>query len=165
MTATGGRSSLGVSASAIRASVSSVSIQRHVRSSAAAARRPSSCCGPSGSSTTSLPSSRGARFPNIGGMMNDDVGGHRGAEKAELLLAAARHPNQTLEVERVYARFSELLADAVPHNGVIVSSFDPETELISCDYACVDGEKLDPAILPPLPLKPQGGGIETRAVG
>jgi hypothetical protein len=32
----------------------------------------------------------------------------------------------------------------VPHNGVIVSSFDPETELISCDYAWVDGEKLDP---------------------
>src|ERR1044072_2452287 len=104
MTATGGRSSLGVSASAIRASVSSVSIQRHVRSSAAAARRPSSCCGPSGSSTTSIPSRRGARFPNIGGMMNDDVGGHRGAEKAELLLAAAPYLKEKLGLERGYHR-------------------------------------------------------------
>jgi hypothetical protein len=40
----------------------------------------------------------------------------------------------------------------VPHNGLIVSSFDPDTELISCDYAWVDGGKLDPAILPALPL-------------
>jgi PAS domain S-box-containing protein len=92
------------------------------------------------------------------------VGGHRGAEKAELLLAAARYLNETLELERVYDRFSELLADAVPHNGVIVSSFDPETELISCDYACVDGEKLDPAILPPLPLNREGGGMQSRVI-
>jgi signal transduction histidine kinase len=92
------------------------------------------------------------------------VGGHRGAEKAELLLAAARYLNETLELERVYDRFSELLADAVPHNGVIVSSFDPETELISCDYARVDGEKLDPAILPPLPLNREGGGMQSRVI-
>ena len=96
--------------------------------------------------------------------MNDDVGGHRGAEKAELLLAAARYLNETLELERVYDRFSELLADAVPHNGVIVSSFDPEKGLISCDFAWVDGEKLDPSILPPLPLNREGGGMQSRVI-
>jgi PAS domain S-box-containing protein len=96
-------------------------------------------------------------------MMNDDVDRHRGAEKAELLLAAARYLNETLELERVYDRFSELLAEAVPHNGVIVSSFDPETELISCDYAWVDGEQLDPAILPPLPLNREGG-MQSRVI-
>ena len=78
------------------------------------------------------------------------MGGDRGAEKAELLLAAARYLNETLELERVYDRFRELLAEAVPHNGVIVSSFDPAAELISCDYAWVDGNRLDPSIFPPL---------------
>jgi PAS domain S-box-containing protein len=92
------------------------------------------------------------------------VGRHRGAEKAELLLAAARYLNETLELERVYVRFHELLTEAVPHNGVIVSSFDPETEMISCDYAWVDGEKLDPAILPPLPLNREGGGMQSRVI-
>jgi len=87
----------------------------------------------------------------------------RGAEKAELLLAAASYLNDTLELERVYDRFHELLSDAVPHNGVIVSSFDPETELISCDYAWVDGGKLDPAILPPLPLNHEGG-MQSRVI-
>jgi PAS domain S-box-containing protein len=91
------------------------------------------------------------------------VGRKRGAEKAELLLAAASYLNETLELERVYDRFHELLADAVPHNGVIVSSFDPKTDLISCDYAWVDGGKLDPAILPPLPLNREGG-MQSRVI-
>jgi len=93
-----------------------------------------------------------------------DVGRHRGAEKAELLLSAARYLNETLELERVYDRFRELLADAAPHNGVIVSSFDAETEVIHCDYAWVDGGKLDPAILPPLPLNREGGGMQSRVI-
>jgi PAS domain S-box-containing protein len=92
------------------------------------------------------------------------VGRHRGAEKAELLLSAASYLNETLELERVYDRFHESLAEAVPHNGVIVSSFDPETELISCDYAWVDGGKLDPSILPPLPLNREGGGMQSRVI-
>ena len=91
------------------------------------------------------------------------MGRQRGAEKAELLLAAASYLNETLELERVYDRFHELLSEAVPHNGVIVSSFDPETELISCDYAWVDGGKLDPAILPPLQLNHEGG-MQSRVI-
>ena len=91
------------------------------------------------------------------------MGRKRGVEKAELLLAAASYLNETLELERVYDRFHELLSEAVPHNGVIVSSFDPETELISCDYAWVDGGKLDPAILPPLPLNHEGG-MQSRVI-
>ena len=92
------------------------------------------------------------------------MGRHTGAEKAELLLAAARYLNETLELERVYDRFHELLADAVPHGGVVVSSFDPESELIRCEYAWVDGEKLDPAIFPALPLNRAGGGMQSRVI-
>ena len=86
------------------------------------------------------------------------------AEKAGLLLAAARYLNETLEPGRVYDRFHELLTDAVPHAGVVVSSFDAETGLISCEYAWVDGEKLDPAFLPPLPLNREGGGMQSRVI-
>jgi signal transduction histidine kinase len=98
--------------------------------------------------------------------VHDDasVGRHTGAEKAELLLAAARYLNETLELDRVYDRFRELLADAVPHGGVVVSSFDRETELIRCDYAWVDGERLDPEIFPALPLNREGGGMQSRVI-
>jgi signal transduction histidine kinase len=90
--------------------------------------------------------------------------GRKPMEKAELLLSAARYLNETLEPERVYARFHELLEDAVPHAGVVVSAFDPATELITCEYAWVDGEKLDPAIFPALPLNRDGGGMQSRVI-
>jgi len=93
-----------------------------------------------------------------------DVGRHTGAEKAELLLAAARYLNETLDLERVYDRFRELLAEPIPHNGVIVSSFDADTETITCDYAWVDGERLDPSIFPSLPLNRRGGGMQSRVI-
>jgi PAS domain S-box-containing protein len=92
------------------------------------------------------------------------VGRKSEGEKAELLLAAARYLSETLEPQRVYDRFHELLVDAIPHGGVVVSSFDPKTELISCDYAWVDGEKLDPAIFPQLPLNREGGGMQSRVI-
>ena len=85
-------------------------------------------------------------------------------EKAELLLTAARYLSETLEPGRVYDRFHELLTEAIPHGGVVVSSFDPESELIRCDYAWVDGEKLDPAIFPPLQLNREGGGMQSRVI-
>ena len=92
------------------------------------------------------------------------MAGKRKVEKAELLLAAARYLNETLEPDRVYDRFHELLEDAVPHAGAVVSSFDANSELISCEYAWVDGEKLDPSIFPSLPLNRQGGGMQSRVI-
>ncbi|HEY6835758.1 MAG TPA: ATP-binding protein [Gaiellaceae bacterium] len=89
---------------------------------------------------------------------------HPPSETAELLLSAARYLNETLEPERVYDRFHELLEDAVPHAGVVVSAFDPATELITCEYAWVDGEKLDPAIFPSLPVNREGGGMQSRVI-
>jgi signal transduction histidine kinase len=88
----------------------------------------------------------------------------KSSEKAELFLSAARYLNETLEPDRVYDRFHELLQDAVPHAGVVVSAFDPETELISCEYAWVDGEKLDPSIFPVLDLNRDGGGMQSRVI-
>jgi PAS domain S-box-containing protein len=88
----------------------------------------------------------------------------RKAEVAELLLHAARALGETLEPDRLYDRFHELLADAVPHDGVVVSSYDEHDGLIRCDYAWVEGNRLDPAILPPLPLNREGGGMQSRVI-
>jgi PAS domain S-box-containing protein len=88
----------------------------------------------------------------------------REAEKARLLLDAARQLGETLEPERVYTRFRELLADVVEHDGVIVSSYEDTDGLIRCDYAWSDGEKLDASRLPPLPLNREGGGMQSRVI-
>jgi PAS domain S-box-containing protein len=81
----------------------------------------------------------------------------RKAETAQLLLDAARYLGETLEIERVYDRFHELLADAIQHDGVVVSSFDERENLIRCEYAWVEGQHVDPAALPELKLSTAGG--------
>jgi signal transduction histidine kinase len=88
----------------------------------------------------------------------------RKAEIAELLLDAARQLGETLEPERVYRRFHELLTDVVQHDGVVVSSYEEDDGLIRCDYAWVEGNLLDPAIFPPLPLNREGGGMQSRVI-
>ena len=88
----------------------------------------------------------------------------RKAEVAELLLHAARELGQTLDPERVYDRFHELLGDVVRHDGLVVSSYDERDDLIRCDWAWVEGNVIDPATLPPLPLNRTGGGMQSRVI-
>src|SRR6266545_3705228 len=83
----------------------------------------------------------------------------REARRSRLLLDAARYLGETLEPFRVYERFREIVGEAAPFDGVVVSSFDEAEGLIRCDYAWVEGELLDPAIFPPLPLNRSGAGM------
>ena len=88
----------------------------------------------------------------------------RKAELAELLLHVARELVETNDPERVYDRFHELLADVIPHDGVVVSSYDEADGLLRCEYAWADGERLDATIFPPLPLNREGGGMQSRVI-
>jgi two-component system, OmpR family, phosphate regulon sensor histidine kinase PhoR len=88
----------------------------------------------------------------------------RKAELAELLLHAARQLGESLEPHRVYERFHELLADVVPHDGLVISSYDDREDFIRCEYAWSDGNVIDPAKLPPLRLNREGGGMQSRVI-
>jgi two-component system, OmpR family, phosphate regulon sensor histidine kinase PhoR len=88
----------------------------------------------------------------------------RKAQIAELLLNASRQLGETLEPERVYARFHELLGELVPHDGLVVSSYDERDDLIHCEFAWVEGTVVDPTTLPPLPLNREGGGMQSRVI-
>jgi two-component system phosphate regulon sensor histidine kinase PhoR len=88
----------------------------------------------------------------------------RKAELAELLLHVARQLGESHEPNRVYERFHELLADVLPHDGVVISSYDDRDDLIRCEYAWSDGQVIDPAKLPPLPLNREGGGMQSRVI-
>ena len=88
----------------------------------------------------------------------------RKAELATLLLHAAREFGESLEPERVYERFHELLTDVVPHDGLIASSYDDREEIIRAEYAWTDGTILDPSTLPPVRLNREGGGMQSRVI-
>ncbi len=88
----------------------------------------------------------------------------RKAQVAELLLDAARQLGETLEPERVYERFHELLAEVVGHDGLVVSSYEEHDDLIRCEYAWVEGNVVDAATLPVLPLNREGGGMQSQVI-
>ncbi|MDP9283829.1 MAG: ATP-binding protein [Actinomycetota bacterium] len=88
----------------------------------------------------------------------------RKARVAQLLLDAARTLGETLDPDRVYDRFHDLLSDVVQHDGVLVSSYDERDGLIRCDYAWSDGNRLDTTVFPPLPLNRKGGGMQSQVI-
>jgi signal transduction histidine kinase len=88
----------------------------------------------------------------------------RKAEVAELLLHAARRLAESIEPERIYERFHELVGEVIQHDGLIVSSYDDREELIRCEYAWTDGAVIDPTTLPPLALNRRGGGMQSRVI-
>jgi two-component system phosphate regulon sensor histidine kinase PhoR len=94
----------------------------------------------------------------------DDRELRRKAEVAEILLEAARQFGESIEPERVYERFHNLLADVIQHDGLIISSFDERDDLIRCQYAWTDGATLDPSTLPPVPLNREGGGMQSQVI-
>ena len=88
----------------------------------------------------------------------------RKAEVAELLLHAARQLGESIEPERIYERFHQLVGEVIQHDGLIVSAYDDRDELIRCEYAWTDGTVLDATTLPPLPLNRHGGGMQSRVI-
>src|SRR3954452_15378263 len=83
---------------------------------------------------------------------------------ARLLLEAARVLAETLDPQRVYERFEELLAEAVQHDGVVVSSFDESEGLIHCGSGWGAGERLAPTLSPPLQARADGGGMQSEVI-
>jgi two-component system phosphate regulon sensor histidine kinase PhoR len=87
-----------------------------------------------------------------------------GTDLAQVLLTAAGRLAESIDPERVYVTFHDLLEEIVPHDGVVVSSFDPGEGVIRCEYAWVEGARIDESTLPPLPLNRSGGGMQSRVI-
>ena len=65
-----------------------------------------------------------------------------------------------MEPDALYARFHQLLADVVQHDGIVISSYDAgDGDRIRCEYAWVEGNEIDPSTLPLLRLNRGGSGM------
>ena len=93
---------------------------------------------------------------------NDMVIQH--TQEIELLHSAGHQLSETLDLENVYRTFFDLVSGIMPHDNLFVSSFDSEKELIYCEYAIADGVEVDASKLPPVPLEPEGRGLQSQAI-
>ncbi|TMQ67840.1 MAG: hybrid sensor histidine kinase/response regulator [Candidatus Eisenbacteria bacterium] len=82
----------------------------------------------------------------------------------QILLDTARQLGSSLDPDAIFVRMLESVRGAMRCDGLIVSSFDREQSLIRCVYACVGGNVIDPATLPPLPFRSDSGGMQSQVI-
>ena len=67
--------------------------------------------------------------------------------------------------EQIHERTATAIAELIPDTAnVFISHFDAETELIHCSYAIHDGEPLDTSEFQPIPLEPEGSGLQSEVI-
>lgn len=85
-------------------------------------------------------------------------------ERIDVMLEGARQFGTTLDEQRIYNCLRQLLMGGMPMDGLLVSSFDPATELMTCEYGWSDGEDLDITALPPLRWNRDGQGMQSKVI-
>jgi len=94
--------------------------------------------------------------------------GRRGFERrynrAQLMLEATRRLSGSLVAEEIHDELRELVGRAIPFDGMVVSSYDPDSHVARCVYGWVNGRKFDPSTLPPITIDPEGQGMQTEVI-
>jgi signal transduction histidine kinase/CheY-like chemotaxis protein len=84
--------------------------------------------------------------------------------RAELMYEAGRRLSGTLVIDEIYDALRELIQQAMPCDGMIISSYDPNARLVRCVYGWVPGGRFDHTALPPIAIKPDGTGMQTEVI-
>ncbi len=88
----------------------------------------------------------------------------RRTEELALLYEAAGLLGRTLDPAVIYSTLQGMVARLMDCASLLVSIYTPEDGLIRCVYAHTDGAALDTAAFPPLPLEPEGRGMQSRVI-
>ncbi|MCS6828199.1 MAG: PAS domain-containing protein, partial [Caldilinea sp.] len=86
------------------------------------------------------------------------------AEERDLLYRAGAELGRSLDLDHIFTSMRSLIAERMDCDVLYLSSFDPETKLITCLFAWQDGEALDITNFPPVELAPEGKGTQSLAI-
>jgi PAS domain S-box-containing protein len=89
----------------------------------------------------------------------------RSAEELIAINTLGRVLAETLDTRQIFNLLGEAVWRLLPDISILfISRFDSQKELITCLYARMDEELLDPAELPPIPLEARGVGTQSEAI-
>jgi len=71
---------------------------------------------------------------------------------------------ESLDLDRIYATIYQYIQEIVDASGFFVSSFNEREKLIRAEYALYDGELLDVALFPAVPLAQPGQGTQSHVI-
>lgn len=81
-----------------------------------------------------------------------------------LLYEAGQQISRTLDFQVIYDTLYQLLQEIMDCDGLIVSSFNPLTHMITLTYARYNGTILDVSNFPTFPLEPEGQGVQSTVI-
>ncbi len=88
----------------------------------------------------------------------------KGRANTQFLHETTTRLNSTLDLDEIYDTLQAILAQTMPCDGMFVSAYTPEDNLIRCRAGWGDEGKLDVSQLPPIPLSPEGTGTQSIAI-
>jgi len=86
------------------------------------------------------------------------------AEERDLLYRAGAELGRSLDLDHIFPTMRSLIAERMDCDVLYLSSFDPESELITCLFAWQDGHALDITAIPQIKLAPEGKGTQSLAI-
>jgi putative nucleotidyltransferase with HDIG domain len=86
-------------------------------------------------------------------------------EELALVSHIGRTLAENLNVNEIYARLATAVWKLFPDgHALFISRFHAESSMLSCVYAVVENNVLDPSTLPVIPLSPPGKGVQSEAI-
>ncbi len=89
---------------------------------------------------------------------------HSVSHELRTLNEAARVLGSTLDLPTIYDHLRDSVASVLDCDNMLVSSFDQQTEMVTCSYAWMDGSRTDASIYPPVKLAPEGRGMQSTVI-
>ncbi|HEC21311.1 MAG TPA: GAF domain-containing protein, partial [Chloroflexi bacterium] len=85
-------------------------------------------------------------------------------EELSLLYEAGKQLSRTLDQDAIYDTLYDLVSRVMACDNMVVSSYDPADRMIYCCYVCAEGRRLDADKFPPIPLEPEGQGVQSVVI-
>ena len=88
----------------------------------------------------------------------------RQSEHLRILYEASRRLNRTLDLGDIYQAVCDFMSINTPNDSFVISSFNNETQLITCNAIWSEDHWLDVKSFPPIPLEPEGKGTQSLVI-
>ncbi len=85
-------------------------------------------------------------------------------EQLRLLYEVSQRLNRTLDLQEIYQSICDFMSTIAANDGLVISAFDRDTQLITCRAFWVDNHWLDVSAFPPIPLEEEGHGTQSVVI-
>jgi len=85
-------------------------------------------------------------------------------KQLSVLYEASQRLYKTLNLDEIYQAICDFISISAPNDGVTISAYDPESQLITCRAYWMENKWLDVSSFPSIPLEEEGKGTQSIAI-